>query len=120
MSKAKNVRRPKGVPLILGDKEYKLVYDLNAFAELEELYGEIEEAMDALERGSIKAIRAILWAGLLRENSDSQGNALLTPRQVGAMLDIADLARITEPLGQALKESMPEEIKKELDDSDPL
>jgi hypothetical protein len=108
MSNLEDVRI-KTVPIKL-DKERNLRFDLNAFAELEEAYGDIEQAMKAMEKGSIKALRAILWAGLIHEEET------LTQKQIGAMIGLQDLQELAQQLSKAMQGHMPapteEDIKK--------
>jgi len=92
--------RPKTVKITL-DKERSLLYDFNALAALEEEYGDIEKALDALARGSVKAIRAVLWAGLLHEDET------LTVKQVGKMLMPADIGRVGDAINEALRYAFP-------------
>lgn len=99
MSNLKDVK-PKAIKIML-DKERTLLFDLNAFAELEEIYGSVEGAMEVLEKGSMKAIINMLWAGLVHEDET------LTKKQVGAMLGIATLEGMTEQLMAALGEARP-------------
>ena len=47
MSKAGNVR-VKPTKINIGGKEYLIKYDFNAFIELEDIYGSIEDAVDAI------------------------------------------------------------------------
>jgi len=53
MSKAKNVR-VKPVKLMIDNETYLIKYDFNAFIELEEIYGSIDEAMEAVQGKIIK------------------------------------------------------------------
>ena len=93
--------RPKRVKLVL-DKQRTLVYDLNAFAELEEAFGSIEEAMKALETGKIKSLIAILWAGLVHEDEE------LTIKQVGSLIGLTDLQEVANALTEAITSALPE------------
>ena len=93
--------RPQKVQIVL-DKTRTLVYDLNAFAELEEQFGSIEKAMEALEGGKIKAIIAILWAGLVHEDES------LTPKMVGSIIGLTDLQEVADALGKAISSAMPD------------
>ena len=43
-----NLVRPQGVSILLGGKEYSLVYDFNAFALLENSFGNLQKAFDSL------------------------------------------------------------------------
>lgn len=94
--------RAREVPIKL-DKKRKLRYDLNAFAELEELgMGTSGEVLGAMEKGSVKAIRGLLWAGLIHQDPD------LSLQQVGAMLSIAGIESISDKLRGAIMGAMPE------------
>lgn len=99
MSNLKDVRI-KAIPIKL-DKERHLKFDLNAFAELEEEYGNIEDALKQMEKGSIKALRAILWAGLIHEDEN------LTPKQVGSLIGLSDLEELAKSLTKAIKGHLP-------------
>lgn len=96
----------KSISVML-DTERHLKFDLNAFACLEELYGSIPEALQALEKGSIKAVRALLWAGLLHEDEN------LTERQVGSFVGMENLQSISESINAALMNSLPTNEQKQ-------
>lgn len=96
--------RPKPVKLML-DKERSLVYDLNAFAALEEEQGSVEVALDALKKGSVKALRAVLWAGLVHEDE------ALTVKDVGRLVTLADLQCVTEAVNEAISQALPQAPK---------
>lgn len=90
--------RPKPVKVML-DKERSLVYDFNALALIEEHYDTMANAMEALSKGSVRAIRVFLWAGLVHEDET------LTLKEVGkwapsVVLGLSD--KITEALNAAL------------------
>lgn len=92
--------RNKGVAVEL-DKPRILKFDLNSFAELEERYGSVEDAMLVLQSGTIKGIRTLLWCGLIHDDEQ------LTERQVGAMIGIGDLAELSEKLTDAMSTALP-------------
>ena len=94
-----NVRN-KGIDIVL-DKPRKLKFDLNAFAELEETFGDVETAMAELEKGKIKALRAILWAGLVHED------AALTVTDVGSMIDMSNLEVVMEAINRGISGALP-------------
>jgi len=93
--------RAKLIPIQL-DKERHLKFDLNAFAELEDIYGDINTAFEAMQRGSIKAIRAMLWAGLVHEDKS------LTIEQVGEMVHLGNMNEVMSAITKAINEAMPE------------
>ena len=88
---------------VLLDKERTLKYDLNSFIELEELYGSIEGALKEMEKGTgqMKAVRAVLWAGLLHEDPS------LTVKSVGAMLSLRNLDAVSQTLSAAIEAALP-------------
>ena len=55
------------IPIEL-DKPRALLFDLNAFAELEDKFGSLDQAFQKMQQGSVKATRTLLWAGLLHED----------------------------------------------------
>lgn len=95
MSNIRDVRR-KPVLVELQEETYELCYDLNAFAELEEQFGSVENALKTMEKGSFKAIRTFIWAGLIRNDET------LTERQVGALIQPTDLEYLADKIAEAL------------------
>ena len=96
--------KPRVKTITLNDGvEREIRFTLNAMAELEDRYGSVDAAFKALDSGSIKAARCVLWAGLL------DGDESLTEQQVGKLIDIQLMNNIMEELGAALGDDMPEE-----------
>ena len=91
----------KPIPITL-DKERTLLYDFNAFIELEEIYGDINKAFKGLEQMKMRPIRDMIWAGLIHEDEN------LTPKQVGKMLNMANMQEIAAKIVEALGISLPE------------
>lgn len=83
------------------DKERHLVYDLNAYAELEDRFGSVEAAMGKLQEGSLKTLRTVLWVGLMHEQED------LTEKEVGKLVGMAELEYITKSISEAFDRSSP-------------
>lgn len=99
-----NEIKPKVAKITLNDgKERTLKYTLNAMAELEERYGSVEEAFKQLDKNSIKAVRCVLWAGLIHEDPT------LTELEVGNLIDMEFMAQLMETMEVALKSDMPDE-----------
>jgi len=95
--------KPRVKTITLNDGvEREIRFTLNAMAEMEDRYGSVDAAFKALDSGSIKAARFILWAGLL------DGDPSLTEQQVGSLIDIGLMNNIMEDLGQALNEDLPD------------
>ena len=99
MSNVSDIKR-KPITLEL-DKPRVLRYTLNAFAEMEERYGSVQEALNMVEKNNMKAIIFMLWCGLMHEDE------LLTERQVGNMIDITELQDISDKMGLAMQGDMP-------------
>lgn len=101
-----NLKDVKAKPLMITLKdgvEREMLFTLNAMAELEDRYGSVEAAFEALERNSMKAIRCVLWAGLLHSDEN------LTEQQVGNLIDVRYLNEIVESMNSAFDVSMPDE-----------
>lgn len=94
--------KPRVKTITLNDGvEREICFTLNAMAELEERYGSVDAALAALNTGSVKAVRCLLWAGMI----DTDEN--LTEQQVGKLIDIDCLSRIMDDLNAAMEEDMP-------------
>jgi hypothetical protein len=106
MSNIADVRR-KEIAITLSDGvERKLRFTLNALAELEEMFGTVQEAFDRLEKNnSLVALRAILWAGFIEDDPD------LTLKKLGSLIDLADMSSLTETVAKAFAEDMPVETE---------
>ena len=112
MANVKDVKS-KAVKITLTDGvERTIKFTLNAMAELEDRYGSVEEAFKQLDNNSIKAVRCILWAGLIHEDPD------LTEQQVGNLIDIQYMQELMASLGDAFDADMPEP-EKLTDNSEP-
>jgi hypothetical protein len=135
MSNAGNVR-VKPTELVINDKTYLLKYDFNAFIELEEIYGSIDEAMLKLQgevelgpdgkpitikiknkdgkeekvekrKFSLKAIRDFLWSGML------YGDENITKRSVSHMLEFTNFGDIVKKMMEAVMAAMPQRVDDE-------
>lgn len=105
MANVKDVKS-KTIKITLTDGvERTIKFTLNAMAELEDRYGSVEEAFKQLDNNSIKAVRCILWAGLIHEDPD------LTEQQVGNLIDIQYMQELMASLGEAFDADMPEPEK---------
>ena len=105
MSNVKDVKS-KDIKITLNDGvERTIKFTLNALAELEDRYGSVDEAFKQLDNNSIKAVRCILWAGLIHEDPD------LTEQQVGNLIDIQYMQELMASLGDAFDADMPEAEK---------
>ena len=104
MADLNKVKKLEPVMITLTDGiERELKFTLNSMAELEDRYGSVEEAFNKLESQSFKAIRFIIWAGLL------SNKPMLSEEQVGDLLDMVSITEISSKLGQALGQDLPSE-----------
>jgi len=123
MSNVRSVK-PKSIEILIGGKTYVIRFTLNSFIELEEMYGDVENAMKQLsgeiltdEKGtsiideetgepkrkvSFKAVRNMLYAGLISAQPD------ITKADVGNF-EFSDFSDIMAKLMEALTGSLPEQ-----------
>lgn len=87
--------KQRGYVAIELDRPRKLRYDTNALAELEDVMGKPITQLTETTVG-VKALRAMLWAGLLHESPD------LTIREAGELMDYADMKTIAEKVTEAI------------------
>lgn len=103
MSNLRDVK-PRVKTITLNDGvEREVKFTLNAMAEMEDRYGSVDAAFAELDKGSVKAVRFVLWAGLLHNEEDS-----LTEKQVGNLIDLGSMKAIMESMSEAITEGLPE------------
>lgn len=91
--------KPKVKTITLSDGvEREIRFTLNAMAELEDRYGSVQAAFEALDNNSIKAVRCVLWAGLMHSDEN------LTEQQVGNLIDMAYIQQLMMTMSEALEE----------------
>lgn len=92
-------------------------FDLNAFAEMEKIYGSMEAANEALSRGTMQDIRKILWLGLIHDQAvldEITGEPIkynLTVYQVGKWLTPSNMKEVMQKLMDAINGSLPEDAE---------
>jgi len=89
------------------DRTRGVIFDLNAFAMIEDHYPNTEAAFDAMSNNSVKALRVILWAGLQRDAADA--GETLTLEDTGRLVDTSNMAAVANAIGEAMLASMPED-----------
>lgn len=95
--------RSKATYITLNDGvEREVKFTLNAMAEMEDRYGSVDKAFEALDANSMKAVRFVLWCGLMHTDEN------LTEQQVGNLIDVRIMHELMEQLGDAFKADMPE------------
>lgn len=110
MSNLRDVK-PRVKTITLNDGvEREVKFTLNAMAEMEDRYGSVDAAFAELDKGSVKAVRFVLWAGLLHNESES-----LTEQQVGNLIDLGSMKAIMESMSEAITEGLPEQTEEAAD-----
>ena len=110
MTKKNNVKM-KIATISLNGETRTLIYDMNSFCALEDLYGTVEAAFKELTtKSTIKNVRAFLWAGMQNGPDESKFPTL---SQVGAMVNPTDIPGIVEALQECLEESTPDKDEAE-------
>jgi|UPI000420A393 hypothetical protein len=88
---------------VAGGQTYTVHFDFNALAELEEATGltvpKISEQMQDTSRISIKFMRALAWAGLLKHHG-------LSLTEAGEVMSQGDMNEIFMAVGEAFATSM--------------
>ena len=92
----------KGIKITIGNKEYELKFDMNTFCELEDIYGDINQAFEDLQNRKIKAIRALIYSAIKAEDES------VTLKEVGKMITLNDMERLGTAINEALNVAMPE------------
>lgn len=109
-----NLIKREPINIVLGDgQEHSLKMTLNALAELEDKFGTVDLAFEELSKGSIKAIRFVLWAALLHEETDDR--PALTEKKVGNLIETVDLPEIMGALTKAVESDVPIDTPAEAD-----
>lgn len=104
---------------IFDGKPRYIKYDLNAFAEMERLYGDMETAQEKLTKGSMTDIRRMLWVGVIHDEANLDeitGEPIsynLSAYQVGKWLTPDNMKSVMKSLSDAISGSMPADDVKE-------
>lgn len=117
MSNVHDVRQSDGYFYIgeFGGKKRYVKFDLNAFAEMEAIYGNMDEAQTKLAGGHMKDIRTVMWLGLIHDEANLDpitGEPIsynLSQYQVGSWLTPLNLKEVMAKLQSAINGSMPDE-----------
>jgi hypothetical protein len=93
-----------GAKITFGCKEYEVVLDFNAICDLEEKYGNFDNALkilddignDLTKRGAMENIRFLFYV-MLRHSDDK-----LTEHEAGRLITMQNIQRIVSSLGTAM------------------
>jgi hypothetical protein len=104
--------------VMLGGKEYTLRLDLNALSDFEVMTGKsiLRGGLSNIADLDIADVRGLLWAMLVQDDES------LSVRDVGRMIGINDVSKLTTVIGELITKVMPEVVPGEEseDDADPL
>lgn len=102
------------VPLELGDRTFKIAFDFNAMCELDEIYGDFEKAIGAVQegKGRLKAIRALVYSAIRPRYED------ITVLEIGELLttilnDTEKANYLMEQINKAISLAMPSQEETE-------
>jgi len=96
----------------INGKLYQFKYTVNSLCELEAAteYKDMNQLMAASQAGSIGAVRAMVWAGLIWDKPN------LTINEVGDLMgDLSGMQKFAEAVGKAFAASSPDAPKGEDD-----
>lgn len=92
----KNNKKEQAVKI--DGREYTVSFNFAVLGELEEIYGDINTALEKLQSGNIKAITNLMYAIMVQED----GNENLTIKKVGKMLDMNFINELISKMGKAM------------------
>jgi len=94
--------RQDGVIIKL-DKERRLIFDLNALCTLEDEYGSVDKAFEAISKNNkMKDIRHVLCLALQNEDDS------MTEKQAGKLINIQNMKYVVGKLTETMIVSTPE------------
>lgn len=99
-----NLVKPQGVILTIAGKDYSLVYDFNAFAELEKEFGDVQSAFEKLAgTPKFSDIMKIVRAGM------ASNEVVVSDKELGSHLTTKNLPQVLEKVNEALSQAMPQQ-----------
>ena len=87
----------------LKGKKYELNFDLNAMAELEDIFGNLRIAIAELKQKKLKAVRSFLYA-VLKSSDES-----LTEFEVGKLIDMNNFTKIESAITKLINNAFEED-----------
>ena len=86
----------------LKGKKYEMNFDLNAMAELEDIFGSLQIAIAELKKKKLKAVRSFLYA-VLKSTDES-----LTEFEVGRLIDMNNFTTIERAITKLINNAFEE------------
>lgn len=103
--KGKELKQQYEVLTLKDGNDYKIEFTLNALCEIEEIFGDIQEVYKIFNNFNLKALRGILYCGLIEHQPD------ITERLTGSLFDMASMNATVEVLTKAFTKAFPSEEK---------
>ena len=103
--------QPKHATMVLKGKQYEMNFDLNAMAELEDIFGSLQVAISELKKKKLKAVRSFLYAVL--KSSDKN----LTEFEVGKLIDMNNFTSIEKAITKLINNAFEEDESDEKETS---
>ena len=95
--------QPQVTTIELKGKKYTMNFDLNAMAELEDIFGSLRIAIAELKQKKLKAVRSFLYAVL--KSSDET----LTEFEVGKLIDMNNFTKIEKAITELINNAFEED-----------
>ena len=95
--------QPQITTIELKGKKYALNFDLNAMAELEDIFGSLQIAIAELKKKKLKAVRSFLYAVL--KSSDEN----LSEFEVGKLIDMNNFTSIEKAITKLINNAFEED-----------
>lgn len=102
MLKAKDLKG-QGHSIILKGNEYKLAFDMNAIALIEEFYSDVNYGLEEVMSGTVKSSQVLLWAMI---NSGLEDDKFMSLKQVGSLVDYSDFQSVVKQIIDVFTDSM--------------
>jgi len=102
MGKVADIKETTGKITLADGKEYVIGWQFRSLEALEEQYGDANLAIEAYERGSLKARKLVIWAALVPHNPE------MTPEMVSSLLPLRGLTEIYTEVARVIMANSPE------------
>lgn len=104
--------QPQITTIELKGKKYEMNFDLNAMAELEDIFGNLRVAIAELKQKKLKAVRSFLYA-VLKSSDES-----LTEFEVGKLIDMNNFTKIEKAITTLINNAFEEDRNDEKEASE--
>jgi len=103
--------QPQSTTSELKGRKYEMNFDLNAMAELEDIFGSLQIAIAELKKKKLKAVRSFLYS-VLKSTDES-----LTEFEVGKLIDMNNFTAIEKAITKLINNAFEEDENDEKDTS---